>query len=112
MGLKLRIALLTCLVLAAAVTSVEAYKSIVPSAAVIPEEVYARFEGGEANAKYFLRSCDGYVAVYADRREKQPMTVTDIEVSSLRRTDRALIQKGIPVADTTELLYLLEDLGS
>ena len=40
------------------------------------------------------------------------MTVTEIEIGSLRSTDKALIQKGIPVTDQRELLSLLEDLGS
>lgn len=112
MGLKLRIALMSCLVAAASFTAAKAYKSIKPAADLIPQEVYAQFAGGEDKAEFFLRPCEGYVAVYQDRREKTPVTVTDIELSSLRSTDRALIQEGIPVSDRRQLLSLLEDLGS
>ncbi len=112
MGLKLRIALMTCLIAAAAFTAVEAYRSIVPEKTDIPEEVYAQFRGREDEAEYFLRPCQGYVAVYHGQRDKEPVSVTDIEMANLRGTDRALVQKGIPVADQRELLSLLEDLGS
>lgn len=111
MGLKLRIALMACLVSAAAYTAAEAYRSIVPQQTLIPDEVYARFTGRE-DAEYFLRPCEGYVAIYDGQREKEPVTVTDIELTNLRSTDRAMIQKGIPVSDQRELLSLLEDLGS
>ncbi len=112
MGLKLRIALMTCLVAAAAFTAAEAFRSIVPEKTAIPEEVYARFRGREEDAEYFLRPCQGYVAVYGSQREKEPVSVTDIELANLRSADRAMVQKGIPVADQRELLSLLEDLGS
>lgn len=112
MGLKIRIALMTCLVAAAAFAASEAYKSIIPAQTVIPEEVYAQFRAREDEAQFFLRPCDGYVAVYDGQREKIPVTVTEIEIGSLRSTDKALIQKGIPVTDQRELLSLLEDLGS
>ncbi len=110
MGLKIRIALMTCLVAAAAFAASEAYKSIIPAQTVIPEEVYAQFRAREDEAQFFLRPCDGYV--YDGQREKVPVTVTEIEIGSLRSTDKALIQKGIPVTDQRELLSLLEDLGS
>lgn len=112
MGLKLRVALLTCLAATAAYTGVEAYRSIVPAVEEVPEEVYASFEGRETSAEFFLRPCNGFVAVYGGRREKTPVTVTDIEVINLRGADRALLQKGIPVENRRELLRLLEDLGS
>lgn len=112
MGLKIRIAIMTCLVAAAAFSASAAYKSIIPVRTLIPEEVYARFQGREEEAQFFLRPCDGYVAVYQGQKEKTPLSVTDIEMTNLRSTDRALIQKGIPVADQRELLSLLEDLGS
>ena len=108
MGLKVRIALMGCLVAAAAFTAAEAYGSIVPEKA----EVYARFQGREDEAEYFLRPCQGYVAVYGGQREKEPVSITDIELANLRSADRAMVQKGIPVADQRELLSLLEDLGS
>ncbi len=112
MGLKLRIALMSCLLAAAAFTAAEAYRSIVPKKTDIPQEVYAQFLGREEEAEYFLRPSQGYVAVYRGKRDKTPESVTDIEISGLRDTDRALLQQGIPVSDRRELLALLEDLGS
>ena len=58
------------------------------------------------------KSCDGFVAVYTASRSRAPESVTAIEVASLRSADRAMIERGIPVADRQELLELLEDLGS
>ena len=112
MGIKLRAALLSCRVVAAGYTGVKAYRSIVPATEEVPEELYASFAGREDSAAFFLRPCDGFVAVYDGRREKTPVTVTDIELANLRGADRALVQKGIPVEDRRELLRLLEDLGS
>ena len=112
MGLKLRAALLSCLAATAAYTGVKAYRSIVPAAEAVPEEVYASFAGREDSAEFFLRPCDGFVAVYDGRREKTPVSVTDIELANLRGADRALVQRGIPVENRRELLRLLEDLGS
>ena len=112
MGIKWRAALLSCLAAAAAYTGVKAYRSIAPVTEEIPEEVYAGLEGREDSAEFFLRPCDGFVAVYSGRREKTPVSVTDIELANLRGADRALLQKGIPVENRRELLRLLEDLGS
>lgn len=112
MGFKIRIGLLTCLVAAAAYSSLAAYRSIAPSGDGVPEEVYARFEGREEDAQFFLRSFGDFVAVYGGRREKEPVSVTKIELDNLRSADRAMVKKGIPAADQAELLRLLEDLGS
>ncbi len=79
---------------------------------VIPETVYAQYGERAENAEFFLRSSGGYVAVYTGQKEKEPVTVTAIEVSNLRGADRAMLEKGIPVSDKSELLELLEDLGS
>ena len=112
-GLRLRIALLMCLAAAAAWSAVEAYESLKPPKIYeVPEAVYAEYTTGEENAQYQLKACDGYVAVYSDSRGRSPMSVTAIEVSGLRHTDKLMIERGIPVADRTELLELLEDLGS
>ncbi len=40
------------------------------------------------------------------------MTLTDIEVGTLREADRQILNTGLAVADREELLTLLEDLGS
>ena len=49
---------------------------------------------------------------FRDNEDLKPVTVTAIEVSNLRGADRAMLEKGIPVSDKSELLELLEDLGS
>ena len=113
MGLRLRIALLMCAAAAAVYTGAEAYRSIQPAKEnIIPEEIYARYMAKADTAQFFLRDSGEYVAVYRKERDKDPMTVTNIELSCLRSVDRAMIEAGLPVADHWELLQLLEDLGS
>jgi len=60
---------------------------------------------------YVLGVRGGSVAVYAGGDLKTPLDVTDIELASLRESDRALIAGGLPVGSREELLQLLEDLG-
>ena len=67
--------------------------------------------GDAENAEFILREYDGLVAVFA-AGEKTPLTMTDIEVRTLREADRALLSSGLPAADRDEVLTLLEDLGS
>ena len=111
--MKLKAALLLCLMSAAAFSVSGAYRSLHRGAVQhIPEEIAARFAGREADAAYFLRDDSGYVAVYGGRREREPLKVTAIETDSLRAADRMLLSQGIPVSDAGELLQLLEDLGS
>ena len=111
--MKLKLTLLLCLMSAAALCVGGAWRSLNRGGAdALPEEVAARFVGRDSSAAYFLRDEDGYVAIYAGRRERSPLLVTRIETAALRGTDRLLLQKGIPVTDSGELLLLLEDLGS
>ena len=111
--MKLKAALLLCLMSAAAFSISGAYRSLHRSAVQsIPAASAARFAGREADAAYFLRDDSGYVAVYGGRREREPLKVTAIETDSLRAADRMLLSRGIPVSDAGELLQLLEDLGS
>ena len=87
--MKVKIALLLCLMGAALFTGAEALRSLrrQPSAA-FPEEVYASFARNADSAVYFLRREGDYVA------------------------DRAMVEAGLPVRSRLELLQLLEDLGS
>ena len=112
MGLKTRIALLLCLAAAAIYTGGEALKSLEPAQTRLPEEIYASFAANEKQAEYFLKAHDGYVAVYTGKRESELSDMTEIEVNGLRTADKAMLEKGIPVVSRTELLTLLEDLGS
>ncbi|MBQ7144169.1 MAG: hypothetical protein IJR65_03305 [Oscillospiraceae bacterium] len=63
------------------------------------------------SGEYLLGAAEGRVAVYDlfDRREA--LTVTDIELSTLRERDRELLEAGIPAESREELMALLEDLG-
>ncbi len=111
--MKLKLALLLCLMSAAAFSVSGAYRSLHRTAAqTVPEEIAARFAGRDSEALFFLRDASGYVAVYEGKREREPLAVTKIETDSLRAADRLLLRRGIPVADSGELLQLLEDLGS
>lgn len=112
MGLRIRIALLMCLAAGAAWSASAAYESLRPPEIYeLPEELYARYSAAGEQAQYRLKACDGFVAVYSGKSDTKPI-MTDIELSSLRGADRAMIERGLPVADRQELLALLEDLGS
>ena len=65
-----------------------------------------------AEAEYVLREYDGCVAVFASVGDTSPITLTDIEVGTLRDADRQILSTGLAVADREELLTLLEDLGT
>ena len=52
------------------------------------------------------------MAVFERARDREPVSVTGIELKNLREADRAMIEAGIPVISRHELLQLLEDLGS
>ena len=111
--MRIKTALLLCLMSLAALSICGAYRSLHRvRGPVIPEEVAARFVGREEGAAYFLRESGGYVAVFSDRRSREPLKITPIETNRLRRTDRLLLRDGIPAGDSGELLHLLEDLGS
>lgn len=113
MRLKLRVSLLLMLLAAAIFTAGKAAQSLQPPwQRWIPEEIYESLSRKAGQAEYFLRSKEGYVAVFEGRRDTQPLSVTAIELSGLRLADRAMLEKGIPVSDSTALLQLLEDLGS
>ena len=111
MGLRLRAALLMCLAAAAAWSAAAAWESLKPKENYeLPQELTAQYAQSEG-AKYYLKASGGYVAVYSGLNDLSPR-ITDIEVSALRRADRALLELGIPVKNREELLSLLEDLGS
>jgi hypothetical protein len=111
--MKIKAALLLCLIAAAVFSLFGAYRSLHRAAGpVLPEEVTARFVGLDDGAEYFLRDSGGYVAVFAGARAREPLRVTDIETKRLRSADKELLRRGIPAADGDALLGLLEDLGS
>ena len=113
MRLKLKISLLLILFVSAIITSCMAAKSLQsPWQRWLPEEIYESLSRKAGRAEFFLGGSKGYVAVFQGRNDKQPLTMTGIELKSLRLADRAMLEKGIPVSDETALLQLLEDLGS
>lgn len=113
MGLRLRMALLMGLAAAAVFLGAEAWRGLQPVRKnELPEELYARFAARADTAEFYLRGSGGYVAVFTDARDREPVTVTGIELTGLRSVDRAMVEEGIPVSDRRELLSLLEDLGS
>ncbi len=113
MRLKLRIALLLMLFVSAVFTSCIAVRSLQsPWQRWLPEEIYESLSRKAGRAEFFLGGSKGYVAVFQGRNDRQPLSVTGIELKNLRLADRAMLEKGIPVSDETALLQLLEDLGS
>lgn len=100
----LGIAFITALTFAsAAIVSQVAAKSL--------ESELSCFSGGAEN-RYVLRDYEGYVAVFVENNPDCPMTVTDIQVSTLRELDKRLLQTGMKVQSHERLIMTLEDLGS
>ena len=75
----------------------------IPSAAVKHAET--------GSVRFALYAQNGCVAVL-DPALGERAVVTDIELVTLRETDRQLIEAGLQVDSREELLSLLEDLGS
>lgn len=74
-----------------------------------------QFISGEAvgsGNRYVLRDYEGLVAVFVENDPKLPMTVTDIQVSTLRELDRQLLETGLKIDSHEKLVMTLEDLGS
>lgn len=106
----IKAAVLAVLVTAAAVLAVNAVKGIAS-----PEEKLEAptdIISADSKAEFYLRDCDGLVAVFRSAGSSRPIEVTDIETETLSRTDRELLKKGIPAANKYELICLLEDFSS
>lgn len=113
MKLKIRVGFMLLLMCAAGFAASSAYATLRPvSRSELPMQIYSAFIEQADDAQFFLRSCEGYVAVYRDAGFKTAPEFTSIETSELRSADRAMLEKGIPVRGRAELLALLEDLGS
>lgn len=76
----------------------------------VPEAETASVDMPEDNG-YLLRDWQGYIAVFEGRGDT-PTSLTDIETATLNDFDREKLRNGIPARDRTELLSLLEDLGT
>ena len=98
---SLKILLLGCLIVTAAVMGAAAVKSIGAEAG----------NNTTQDEEYFLRDWEGYVAVFRGG-EDTPAELTDIETATLNNVDREKLRTGIPAAGKAELLSLLEDFSS
>ena len=113
MTLRAKAALLLGLLAAALWSVAEAVRSLAPEKNVhLPQEIYQGYAKRAEAAEFVLREEGGYVAVYEKARDREPLSVTGIELKCLREADRAMVEAGIPVINRRELLLLLEDLGS
>lgn len=78
------------------------------------------FSEGRARAKlpdvgegsFVLGEVDGNVAIFAGGDMDAPVSVTNIELDQLREADREMINSGLVAGSESELMQLLEDLGS
>jgi hypothetical protein len=61
---------------------------------------------------YILKEYEGHVAVFMANDLKNPVTVTDIQVSTLRDLDKKLMETGMRIDSRDRLMMTLEDLGS
>ena len=101
-----------CLAVLSVLCGAAAYKT--GNTETVPEEkvVAAMSYSASGETPYCLRDCEGFVAVYRQSDLTEPVTVTDIETLTLNDNDRELLQNGITAENKTELISLLEDLGS
>lgn len=61
---------------------------------------------------YLVKNQDGKLAVFNSVNMDEPIKTTDIHVSSLRKYDQDLLEKGITVYGDEALSMILEDFGS
>lgn len=61
---------------------------------------------------YILKEYEGHVAVFMANDLENPVTVTDIQVSTLRELDKKLMETGMKIDSRDRLMMTLEDLGS
>ncbi len=76
------------------------------------EETASCLSESQSDTCYVLRDYEGYVAVYVENDPSRPMTVTDIQVSTLRELDKKLLETGLKLYSREKLMMTLEDLGS
>ena len=105
--MKLKIAALSIMAAAAVLSVVVATASQVKA-----EGCTAPCFAEPAESSYVLRDYEGFVAVFVENDPDCPMTVTDIEVSTLRDLDRRLLQTGMKISSQESLMMTLEDLNS
>ena len=110
MKLKVKIAIIGLLVILAAFLS--AFVIVDHARANSGVEAVSCMTESEASTCYVLREYNGFVAVYKENNPSSPLTVTDIQVSTLRELDKKLLETGIKLYSQERLMMTLEDLGS
>ena len=65
-----------------------------------------------SEGSFVLGESNGNRAVFANGDMQNPLTVTNIELDQLREADRSMISAGLVAGSESELMQLLEDLGS
>lgn len=65
-----------------------------------------------SEGSFVLGEVGGNIAVFANGDMENPLTVTNIELDQLREADRTMISDGLVAGSESELMQLLEDLGS
>ncbi len=58
---------------------------------------------------YFVKSHKGYIAIFLESNQNEPLEVTDINVTSLRLVDQETLEKGVTVVGEENLVLFLED---
>ena len=111
MKIGIRAGILSLMMILAGLSAWGAVSSVQRSDDEVPAEVYAWYHAKSARAQFLLREENGYVAVYRSGQNR-PEQLTAIETDVLRRADRAMLNRGIPAESRSEVLQLLEDLGS
>ena len=61
---------------------------------------------------FTLKIQDGVLVVFSEADDIRPLIVTDIYASTLRHSDRQMLERGIVANGEVELLTLLEDFSS
>ncbi|HHU22064.1 MAG TPA: hypothetical protein GXZ52_01390 [Clostridiales bacterium] len=114
MKTKIRIGLSCFLIVAAIVSAISALA--LESKESIKNQNFTVSESHEedtgAKEGFILKEYEGYIGIFSPGFEKIPITVTDIEVSTLREADKELLAAGIYTSSREEMMQLLEDFGS
>ena len=111
MKMGIKTAILGVMIALAAFSAWGAVRTVRRADDPVPAEIYAGFIAKSGRAQYLLREENGVVAVYRGG-ENRADRMTEIETAALRRSDRAMLRRGIPAENIGEVLLLLEDLGS
>ncbi len=109
MNNKVKVSLLGFVFLCAVISSVFAAYS---TTSAETENEIINSEAVGSRSSYLLRDFEGLVAVYMENEPDVPMTITSIEVSTLREYDQMLLKTGMKVETHERLVMILEDLGS